>query len=59
MARATESKKKRSKMSNDPTRLRGTFGDLDTFERKTPTIKARQQRKENKHKGRIIENWMD
>jgi hypothetical protein len=37
-------------MKNDPTLKRGDFGDLDTFERKTPTLKLRQERKANKYK---------
>lgn len=50
--RVTESKRKRDKMPNDPSKRRGDFGDIDTFERKTPTVKARQQRKESKHKNK-------
>jgi hypothetical protein len=59
MARATEAKTQRKKLKNDPARMRGTSPDFDTFERKTPTIKKRQERKMNKHKSKRIENWMN
>jgi hypothetical protein len=54
LARETESQRMRKKKKNDPTVFRGTFGDLDTFERKTPTVKLRHERKQNKYK---VTNW--
>jgi hypothetical protein len=51
--RVTQAKKERTKMKKDPARMRGDFGDLDTFERKTPTIKKRMERKEQKHKNKL------
>lgn len=57
MARESDAKRMRKKLPVDPTRSRGTFGDIDTFERKTPTKKLRQERKENKHKG--SKKWAD
>lgn len=53
MTRETESKKKRKKLKNDPSRMRGSFGDIDTFERKTPTLKGREKKKANKHKNKL------
>jgi len=50
LARETEAKRKRNKKSYDPANSRGTFGDFDTFVRKTPTMKLRQERKQNKYK---------
>lgn len=50
--RVTESKRKREKQPNNPSRSRGDFGDIATFERKTPTMKAREERKSNKHKNK-------
>lgn len=55
MSRESDSQKKIKKMNNDPSLKRGTFGDFDTFERKTPTKKLRQDRKQNKHKNN--RNW--
>lgn len=57
LARETEAKRERKKKKTDPTLFRGTFGDIDTFERKTPTKKLRQERKENKYKNN--RSWED
>lgn len=59
MSRETDSQKKRKKMNSDPTLKRGTFGDIDTFERKTPTMKLKQERKHNKHKSKKWEDLED
>lgn len=57
MARETEAKRERKKKTIDPTIFRGTFGDIDPFERKTPTKKLKQERKENKYKNSRM--WED
>lgn len=38
----------------DPQSNRGIRPDFDTFERKTPTRKTKQQRQERKHKNRLL-----
>jgi hypothetical protein len=57
LSRESDSQKKRKKMDNDPSLKRGTFGDFDTFERKTPTLKKKQERKQNKYKNN--KSWED